>query len=88
MYTFVFRGNLDEELKRTCLDFPSITNRLEEMESNPLSKAKKTGIPVIGKYFSVFLYIITYQSTAALTYERLNFAAHAKKRKPMKKRVH
>ncbi len=51
MFTFVLRGQLVDELKSACQVSPSIISRIEEMGNNPLSKANKTDIPVVGEYY-------------------------------------
>jgi hypothetical protein len=51
MYQIVLRGQLDEDLKKASKTSPSIQLRLEEFGTNPLAKAIKTNIPIIGEYY-------------------------------------
>jgi hypothetical protein len=51
MYSLLLRGNLAEDLRKANIGSPSVETRLEELSTNPFSRAIKTGIPVIGNYY-------------------------------------
>jgi hypothetical protein len=51
MFTFLVRDQLRDEIKKATIQSPSIGDRLNEMSINPMAKAIKTDIPVIGEFY-------------------------------------
>lgn len=51
MYSFLIPKTVVEDLNKANSGSPSVMQRIEEMASNPFSKAIKTDIRIIGDYY-------------------------------------
>ena len=51
MYEFVYNDGVLDELNKASKQSPSIKNKLERLQTNPIANAIKTNVPHIGEYY-------------------------------------